>query len=55
MRAVLRFYAELKDFLAPERGSGTVTHSFDVPGSVKDVIEACGVPHTEVDLIVQPH
>jgi uncharacterized protein with PIN domain len=23
-----------------------------VPGSVKDTIEACGVPHTEVDLIV---
>jgi uncharacterized protein with PIN domain len=23
-----------------------------VPGSVKDAIEACGVPHTEVDLIV---
>lgn len=27
-------------------------HTFDVPGSVKDVIESCGVPHTEVDLIV---
>lgn len=26
--------------------------TFDVPGSVKDIIEACGVPHTEVDLIV---
>ncbi len=52
MRAVLRFYAELRDFLAPERRSGTVTHTFDVPGSVKDVIEASGVPHTEVDLIL---
>lgn len=52
MRAILRFYAELKDFLAPERRSGTVTHTFDVPGSVKDVTEACGVPHTEVDLIL---
>jgi hypothetical protein len=31
---------------------GTVTRSFDVPGSVKDMIEACGIPHTEVDLIV---
>jgi len=32
--------------------SGTVIRSFDVPGSVKDAIEACGIPHTEVDLIV---
>ncbi|MFH1331306.1 MAG: Mut7-C RNAse domain-containing protein [Actinomycetota bacterium] len=52
MRAVLRFYAELRDLLAPEHRSGTVTRTFDVPGSVKDVIEACGVPHTEVDLIL---
>lgn len=29
-----------------------VVRSFDVPGSVKDMIEACGIPHTEVDLIV---
>ena len=51
-QATLRFYAELKDFLPKGRRSGTVTRSFDVPGSVKDAIEACGVPHTEVDLIV---
>jgi uncharacterized protein with PIN domain len=29
-----------------------VTRGFEVPGSVKDMIEACGIPHTEVDLIV---
>jgi len=29
-----------------------VIRTFDVPGSVKDTIEACGVPHTEVDLII---
>ena len=52
MQAVLRFYAELKDFLTAERCSGIATHSFDVPGSVKDVIEGRGVPHTEVDLIL---
>lgn len=45
----MRFYAELTDFLG---GSTTTTRRFDVPGSVKDLIEACGVPHTEVDLIV---
>ena len=47
--ATLRFYAELNDFID---GPSTVTWRFDVPGSVKDVIEACGVPHTEVDLII---
>jgi len=48
----LRFYAELRDFLAPERRAGTVTHTFRAPGSVKDAIESCGVPHTEVDVIL---
>ena len=52
MRAELRFYAELRGFLAPARRSGTVTHIFRVPGSVKDVIESYGVPHTEVDVIL---
>ncbi len=50
--ADLRFYAELRDFLASDRRSGMVTRSFDVAGSVKDMIEACGVPHTEVDVIL---
>ena len=51
-QASLRFYAELKDFLPEGQRSGEVIRSFGVPGSVKDLIEACGVPHTEVDLIV---
>ncbi len=51
-RATLRFYAELRDFLPNEHPSATVTREFGPPGSVKDMIEACGVPHTEVDLIV---
>ena len=42
----------MTDFLASDLRSGTVTRSFDVPGSVKDMIEGCGVPHTEVDLII---
>ncbi len=52
MQAELRFYAELRDFLAASKRSGTVMHRFDVPGSVKDAIESCGVPHTEVDVIL---
>lgn len=48
----MRFYAELNDFLPKGPGGGTVTREFDVPGSVKDMIESCGIPHTEVDLII---
>lgn len=51
-QASLRFYAELKDFLPEDERSGEVIRRFGVPGSVKDLIEACGVPHTEVDLIL---
>lgn len=50
--ADLRFYAELSDFLSSDRRSGLVTRSFNVAGSVKDMIEACGVPHTEVEVIL---
>lgn len=50
--ADLRFYAVLRDFLSSDRRSGMVTRSFDVAGSVKDMIEGCGVPHTEVEVIL---
>jgi uncharacterized protein len=50
-RVWLRFYAELNDHLAPDEQYRTIERSFVVPGSVKDVIESCGVPHTEVELI----
>ena len=48
----LRFYGPLRDFLTSGASSGFVTRTFDVAGSVKDVIEACGVPHTEVALVL---
>jgi uncharacterized protein with PIN domain len=51
-QARLRFYAELKDFFPKDMQSGEVVRGFDVPGSVKDMIESCGVPHTEVDLVL---
>jgi uncharacterized protein with PIN domain len=47
-----RFYAELNDFLPPARRGVTFHHPFDLPAAVKDLIEAVGVPHTEVDLIL---
>jgi uncharacterized protein with PIN domain len=52
MYAELRFYAELRDLLPRTRRSGRIVHAFREPGSVKDVIESHGVPHTEVELIL---
>ena len=48
----IRFYAGLNDFLPTERRNRTSTYEFLVSGSVKDVIEVLGVPHTEVDVIL---
>jgi hypothetical protein len=50
--ADFRFYAELNDHLPEEWRYKTVQRSFFVPGNVKDMIESCGVPHTEVELVV---
>lgn len=47
-----RFYEELGDFLPPERRKRSFMHAFDGTPAVKDRIEALGVPHTEVDLIL---
>lgn len=51
-QATFRFYSGLQSFLGKNADSGSIVHSFVVPGSVKDAIEACGVPHVEVDLIL---
>jgi len=51
-QASLRFYAELNDFLPPERRMTDIPCPFHVGPSVRDLIESLGVPHTEVDLIL---
>ncbi len=51
-RAQFRFYAELNDFLPPERRAIAFTHEFIDAATVKDMVESFGVPHTEVDLIL---
>jgi len=51
-RVEIRFYEELNDFLPPARRKVTFEHAFSQSGSIKDMIEALGVPHTEVDLIL---
>lgn len=47
-----RFYAELNDFLMPVNRQLTIPYHFKNPPSVKDAIEALGVPHPEVALIL---
>lgn len=47
-----RFYEELNDFLAPPRRKRSFFYRFDGRPAVKDAIEALGVPHTEVDLVL---
>src|SRR5918992_163171 len=51
-RAEFRFYAELNDFLPRQHRFVTLVRLFDGEVSVKDLIEAAGVPHTEVDLVI---
>jgi hypothetical protein len=50
--ATFRFYAELNDLLPREWRQQDIVHAFREPASVKDRIEAHGVPHTEVEAIV---
>jgi uncharacterized protein with PIN domain len=48
----IRFYAELNDFLEPNRRQLAFEQTSTGRQSIKDMIEALGVPHTEVDLIL---
>ncbi len=47
-----RFYEELNDFIAPERRRREFDFSCASGVNIKHVIEAFGVPHTEVELIL---
>jgi len=50
--ATFRFYEELNDLLPLDRRKIDFRCGFKGRESVKDMIEALGVPHTEVDLIL---
>ena len=50
--ALFRFYAELNDFLPFGRRSISFPYTFTGNPSVKDAIEAIGVPHVEIDLVI---
>ncbi len=51
-RALFRFYAELNDFLPPDRRFRAFARDFINAAPVKDMIESLGIPHTEIDLIL---
>ena len=50
--ATFRFYEELNDFLAPARRRREFTVPCARAATTKHMIEALGVPHTEVELIL---
>jgi uncharacterized protein with PIN domain len=50
--ASFRFYAQLNDFLPARLKDAGFAQSFAGSPAIKDTIEAIGVPHTEVGLII---
>ncbi|MDR4508790.1 MAG: Mut7-C ubiquitin/RNAse domain-containing protein [Candidatus Brocadiaceae bacterium] len=50
--AQFHFYEKLNDFFPSEKREKNYSYQFRGNPSIKDPIEAIGVPHTEVDLIV---
>lgn len=56
LQVSIRFYGDLNELIYTDRKINPKTRSIErsLPGptSAKDLIEGCGVPHTEVDLIL---
>jgi uncharacterized protein with PIN domain len=50
--AEFRFYEELNDFLSAEQRKTSFRSPFFGSPSVKDMIQAIGVPHTAIDMIL---
>lgn len=50
--ATFQFFAGLNEFLLPDRRGGAFSYPFKGQPSVKHLIEALGVPHTEVGRIL---
>lgn len=51
-KGTFRFYEELNDFLPKHKRKTDFGEEFKGKRSIKDMIEALGVPHTEIDLIL---
>ncbi|MFR9751500.1 Mut7-C RNAse domain-containing protein [Nocardia sp. 004] len=52
MTVDIRVYAELNDFLRPDERHTVLRRPCRPHQTVKDIIEAIGIPHTEVDLVL---
>jgi uncharacterized protein with PIN domain len=52
MRAAVRFYGALNDFLPAHRRQQTLVCTLGGRVSIKDMIESLGVPHPEVDRLL---
>jgi uncharacterized protein with PIN domain len=50
--AHFRFSNSLNDFLSPKKKNESIRYAFDGTPSIKDAIEAIGIPHPEVDVIL---
>ena len=48
----LCFHGDLDVFLGSKAGDAVIERQFAEKTSIKDIIESCGVPHPEVDLIL---
>jgi uncharacterized protein len=48
----LRFHGDLNVFLGSRAGDAVIERRLAEKTSIKDIIESCGVPHPEVDLIL---
>jgi uncharacterized protein len=48
----LRFHGDLNIFLGSKAGDAVIERRVAEKTSIKDIIESCGVPHPEVDLIL---
>jgi uncharacterized protein len=51
-QATFRFYEELNDFLPLDKKKVDFIRPFSGNPSIKDIIEAIGIPHVEIDLIL---
>jgi uncharacterized protein len=51
-RVRLKFHVDLTFFFKSKTSSGIIDRNLGEKTSVKDVIESCGIPHPEVDLIL---
>jgi uncharacterized protein with PIN domain len=48
----LNFHGDLDFFLGSKAGTGVIERRLREKTSIKDVIESCGVPHPEIDVIL---